>query len=108
MPLVEKLRLMFQPAAPAPAIDKAEPIPKTPALQPEVPAWRSRLRFAHPERYTVNMPKYRARNGIIHFDEDISRFEHNDLTRFYSFCLVMDQLVKDDIPGDFAELGVWK
>jgi O-methyltransferase len=31
-----------------------------------------------------------------------------DLARFYAFCLIFDQVEKDGLPGDVAELGVYK
>ena len=31
-----------------------------------------------------------------------------DMARFYSFCLIFDQLMKEGIKGDLAELGVYK
>lgn len=36
------------------------------------------------------------------------KFQYEDMTRFFAFCLVLDQIVKDKVSGDFAELGVWK
>jgi hypothetical protein len=66
-----------------------------------------------PQRYMVNHARYASRNGLISLPEDMRGFvtaETNkaDMARFYFFCLALDQIVKEGIQGDFAELGVYK
>ena len=66
-----------------------------------------------PQRYTVNRDRYLARGGLVRIEEDVAGFVHEgrnvgDMARFYSFCLVLDQLAKERLPGDIAELGVYK
>ena len=43
-------------------------------------------------------------SGFIHNEENNKR----DMNRFFTFCLVYDQLRKEKISGDLAELGVYK
>ncbi|WP_184852978.1 TylF/MycF/NovP-related O-methyltransferase [Paraburkholderia tropica] len=68
--------------------------------------WTERLVPLPPQKYTDNIAKYLARGGILDLDADIDRFSHNDRIRFYAFCMVVDQISKEGILGDFAELGV--
>jgi len=68
--------------------------------------WEDLLISKTPQKYTENIEKYRSRGGIIQPQTDILKFSHNDKVRFFAFCLIVDQLVKDEIGGDFAELGV--
>ena len=70
--------------------------------------WTDALVPRPPQRYTENIEKYRNRGGVLNPEKDIHKFSHNDQTRFFIFCLIADQVVKDRIPGDFAELGVFK
>jgi Macrocin-O-methyltransferase (TylF) len=70
-------------------------------------------RAARPQRYGVNYAKYLARGGMIRLQEDVEGFvvdsgNQGDVARFYFFCLAFDQLVKEGLKGDFAELGVYK
>jgi len=66
-----------------------------------------------PQRYTVNHRQYEARGGKINLAEDVKGFvkeskNAGDMARFYFFCLMFDQLVKEGITGDLVELGVYK
>lgn len=67
-----------------------------------------------PERYWGNVTRYRARGGLVRLDQDVLGFvahepgNRGDMGRFYLFCLILDQLVKDRVPGDLVELGVYK
>jgi O-methyltransferase len=78
------------------------------------PTWRELRGFSHPERYDKNYSKYRMLGGAVNPEEDAEKFarglvsHNNDMARFYSFCLIADQISKDGIDGDFAELGVWQ
>jgi O-methyltransferase len=65
-----------------------------------------------PDRYASRLEKYLERGGVD-CAETKSKFlavERNDgdLTRYYFLRLVCDQLLKENIVGDVAELGVWK
>ncbi|WP_321900022.1 TylF/MycF/NovP-related O-methyltransferase [Paraburkholderia heleia] len=71
-------------------------------------SWTDLLIPKAPQKYTENIKKYRARGGILDPQTDILKFSHNDQARFFAFCLIIDQLAKDNISGDFAELGVFK
>ena len=70
--------------------------------------WTETLLPRSPQRYTENLDTYRARGGVLEPPTDIAKFAHNDRTRFFAFCLIADQIAKDHVPGDFAELGVFK
>jgi O-methyltransferase len=70
--------------------------------------WVNALGSRAPQKYTENIEKYLARGGILNPEADIQKFANNDQTRFFAFCLIIDQLVKDKVPGEFAELGVFK
>ena len=69
---------------------------------------------AHPpQRYTVNRDRYLAQGGLVRFEDDVKGFVEEgrnvgDMARFYFFSLVLDQLAKEAVPGDIAELGVYK
>ncbi|HUC17010.1 MAG TPA: glycoside hydrolase family 99-like domain-containing protein [Acetobacteraceae bacterium] len=66
--------------------------------------------FHIPQRYAENLRLYLARGGAGDFDDlaaDYAR-DSDDLPRFYFFHLLFDQLVKDGIKGDIAEIGVYK
>ena len=67
-----------------------------------------------PDRYSIFLGRYINRGGSV--DEDgyrkfvFGNGENNagDLPRYYFFRLVFDQLEKERIKGDVAELGVYK
>jgi hypothetical protein len=66
-----------------------------------------------PQRYTTNYPRYLARGGQVRLEEDVTGFvagERNrgDMARFYFFSLAFDQMAKEGVTGDLAELGVYK
>ncbi len=66
-----------------------------------------------PQRYSVNYQRYLARGGQIRFEQDVEGFvagdmNRGDMARFYFFCLAFDQMVKEGVTGDLAELGVYK
>src|SRR3982750_3652261 len=67
----------------------------------------------HPQRYTVNYQHYLNRGGPVRLDEFVKGFvtggmNHGDMARFYFFCLTFDQLAKEGVDGDLAELGTYK
>jgi len=66
-----------------------------------------------PQRYTVNARRYAERGGLVRLAEDARGFltgngNSADTSRFYFFCLAFDQIVKEGLRGDFAELGVYQ
>ncbi len=66
-----------------------------------------------PQRYAANTARYEARGGLLRPAEDVRGFlsepsNSGDMARFWSLCLIFDQIVKEGLTGDFAELGVYK
>jgi hypothetical protein len=67
-----------------------------------------------PQRYAVNYARYRSGGGALDLPDDVRGFiagmegNEGDMARFYFFCLLFDQLMKEGIRGDVAELGVYK
>lgn len=66
-----------------------------------------------PQRYTVNYSGYLARGGMARPCEDMLRFAPDgkgsgDSGRFWFFCLLLDQLAKEGLEGDLAEVGVYQ
>jgi O-methyltransferase len=76
--------------------------------------WPEGFGFSTPGRYQHRLEKYYAQGGIVRFDTDAPIFagkletHRQDLARFYTFCMIADQVVKEGLQGDFAELGVWQ
>lgn len=71
------------------------------------------LRADPPQRYLGNYSRYLARGGQRHLDEDLKGYlaggaNEGDMARFYFFSLAFDQIVKEGLEGDLAELGVYK
>jgi O-methyltransferase len=65
-----------------------------------------------PQRYLNTYFRYLERGGLLRIEEDgagyVNLTKGGDMSRFWTFCLAFDQIVKERIPGDFAELGVYK
>jgi hypothetical protein len=66
-----------------------------------------------PQRYLGNYERYLAQGGRLLLEQNLAAFTHSganrsDMARFYFFCLAFDQIVKEGLAGDFAELGVYK
>jgi hypothetical protein len=66
-----------------------------------------------PQRYSSNYQRYLERGGAVRFEEDVAGFvatgkNDGDMARYYFFCLTLDQLIKEELPGDLAEIGVYK
>jgi len=72
------------------------------------------LSAAIPQRWAVNRPLYEKRGGTLDFDRSLAGFvkdsetNRSDMARFYAFCLMFDQITKEGIAGDVAELGVYR
>jgi hypothetical protein len=70
-------------------------------------------RAAPPTRYLVDAEAYRRKGGTIDTEALVKGFlgedvQQGDLTRFYAFCLVFEQIIKEGIRGDLLELGTYK
>ena len=66
-----------------------------------------------PERYRDNYARYLALGGQQGLADDLQGFvaggaNTGDLARFWFFSLAFDQIVKEGLGGDLAELGVYK
>ena len=67
-----------------------------------------------PQRLTGNFGRYLAGGGLVRPHDDVRGFVHaepgnaGDMGRFYFFCMVLDQMVKEGIGGDLLEIGVYK
>jgi hypothetical protein len=65
-----------------------------------------------PQRYWGQYQRYQERGGLIDLEEDIRGFVAGgavgDISRFYFFCMAFDQIHKEGLPGDLAELGVYR
>jgi O-methyltransferase len=64
-----------------------------------------------PERYAGNRLAYETRGGLArHNDADAFLLNGGagNHPRHYFFALAVDQIVKEDVTGDFAELGVYR
>jgi hypothetical protein len=66
---------------------------------------------APPQCYSTNYAAYLQRGGLVKPDQDaagVAAGGQGDAARFFSFCLMSDQLAKEALGGDLAELGVYK
>ncbi|MGC8475830.1 MAG: TylF/MycF/NovP-related O-methyltransferase [Acetobacteraceae bacterium] len=80
------------------------------ALRPRPAAWP--YRADPPQRYWGNYERYQQRGGLVDLEADIAGFVGHgnvgDISRFYFFCLAFDQIRKEGVAGDLAELGVYR
>lgn len=76
--------------------------------------WLESVQREVPQRYSQNHDRYLARGGQLNIQDLLRGFtkgnENNrgDLNRFYTLALVFDQISKEGLRGDIAELGVYK
>jgi hypothetical protein len=66
-----------------------------------------------PGRYWGNYNLYQLRGGLVRLEDDIKGFNagrrgEGDISRFYFLCVAFDQIMKEGVRGDVAELGVYK
>ncbi len=67
-----------------------------------------------PQRFGDNFARYVARGGVVRPEALWEAFtagnepNRGDTARFYFLCLLYDQVVKEELRGDVAELGVYK
>jgi Macrocin-O-methyltransferase (TylF) len=82
-----------------------------------VSSWRDRpaswpYRADPPQRYWGHYRRYQERGGLVDLQDDIGGFvsggQIGDISRFYFFCLAFDQIRKEGLAGDLAELGVYQ
>jgi hypothetical protein len=82
-----------------------------------MPKWKSRpsawpYRADPPQRYWGQYQRYQERGGLVDLEEDIRGFitggHVGDISRFYFFCMAFDLIHKEGLPGDLAELGVYR
>jgi O-methyltransferase len=73
------------------------------------------ISLAHaPDRYTARIDDYLERQAPIFEKQDRGLWtrgnakNYSDITRYYFLTLACDQLLKEGIDGDIAELGVYK
>jgi O-methyltransferase len=71
-------------------------------------------RADRPQRYTQNYGRYLDAGGVVDLVEFVRGFvsgpegKRGDMARFYFFCVAFDQILKEGITGDLAEVGVYK
>lgn len=76
--------------------------------------WPADFRSSAPQRYSDNIHRYKGIQSTLRPKDLAQGFIHNeesnkrDMTRFFTFFLIYDQLRKENVTGDFAELGVYK
>jgi hypothetical protein len=66
-----------------------------------------------PQRYWGNYRSYLQRGGMVRLEDDVRGFvagqqKNGDISRFYFFCVAFDELMKEGVKGDLAELGVYR
>ena len=65
-----------------------------------------------PQRYNDNFKRYLENGGIVVPEQFVRGFAPagftGDASRFFAFCLAFDQIMKEGLAGDVAELGVYK
>jgi Macrocin-O-methyltransferase (TylF) len=106
-----KLRKLVNGRTEAPAMT---PPPPPPLENTALKEWAASEDYGVPQRYRDNFHRYVDRGGAVFPSELIEGFtsgnrgNEGDMARFHFFCLVFDQILKEGIEGDVAELGVYK
>lgn len=98
------------------ALRRPAPVPSAPLIRhpAERGAWPDNYRADPPQRYTQNWHRYLERGGALRPRDLVEGYvagndgNRGDMARFFFFCLVYDQIVKEGLKGDLAELGVYK
>ncbi len=62
----------------------------------------------HPDSYTMVRAQPEFRQLLRRFTRFNRRNNGGDINRLWTFILNLQQILADNIPGDFAELGVWR
>ena len=95
-------------------MDSPEERQKNPTTSPhDQLGWSAESVSAPPQRYAENYTRYSKRDGI-NLKTIAPGFTHKapanekDMARFFSFCLIYDQIKKEGIAGDMAEVGVYR
>ena len=73
-----------------------------------VPDFGSVYLAYHPDSYTMVRAQPEFRQLLRRFTRFNRRNNGGDIHRLWTFILNLQQILADDIPGDFAELGVWR
>jgi len=67
-----------------------------------------------PQRYLgADYSSYLRCGGAVRLEEFVSGFvaggaNHHDIARFFFFCLIFDQLIKEGVEGELVELGAYR
>jgi hypothetical protein len=66
-----------------------------------------------PQRYVVDVDTYKRIGGTVDLEAFVKGFVpdgavQTDMTRFYAFSLIFEQLLKENVPGDLLELGTYQ
>src|ERR1700759_649347 len=68
--------------------------------------------IAIPQRFSSNYHRYQQRGGLVDVTEDARLYTGNeplrDVERLFFLSLAFDQIHKEGLEGDFAELGVYQ
>jgi hypothetical protein len=95
-------------------MEKHEQILGSAAIWPDFGDWPHGFCSAHPQRFFDNAQRYLARGGDLRPEDDVKPFVagrpdyKGDMTRFYTLCLAYEQLKKERVHGNLAELGVYR
>jgi hypothetical protein len=95
-------------------MEKHEQLVETAARSPDFADWPHGFGSAHPQRFFDNAHRYLARGGDVRPESDVKPFVagrpdyKGDMTRFYTLCLAYEQLKKERVGGNLAELGVYR
>jgi ADP-heptose:LPS heptosyltransferase len=85
-----------------------------PRLDSAFRRWIASEQFETPQRYGQNHARYLAQGGRLDLQDLMRGFtkgndnNRGDINRFYALALIFDQIMKEQIQGDLAELGVYK
>jgi hypothetical protein len=81
--------------------------------EPASPPAKRTAQGYRPQRFSSNYARYRASGGGIDIEEDLrvattANGRVPDAERFWFLTLAFDQIQKEGLPGDVAELGVYQ
>jgi hypothetical protein len=116
------IRALFNAIKPRTVSQPSDPARARPRKRPTAPpfrfgwttVWPGTYISYVPDRYWANRADYAALGGasakldIKKFIEGSQKNNCGDLARYYTFCLIFDQIVKEKLEGDLVELGVYR
>lgn len=73
-----------------------------------VPDFGSAYLAYHPDSYAMVQGQPDFRELVRRFTRHNRRNNGGDLVRLWTFLLNLQQILREEVPGDFAELGVWR